>query len=163
MGTAHILQFPTLHRLQFNGRPDPDAVAGRFLRPDRYLARHDITRAIPVPDPFIALLDETHDIRRAQSGPHPDRPIWPQDRKAMVERVNRVIRRAGIAGDLHARPKGIRYGFLVEAIRCGIILTRTENWMGYSHTSDIGHYVEQLAQYAPELVGEERGDASLMW
>jgi hypothetical protein len=52
---------------------------------------------------------------------------------------------------------------MVEAIRCGIILTRTENWMGYSHTSDIGHYVEQLAQYAPELVGDERGDASLMW
>ena len=78
-------------------------------------------------------------------------------------RVNRVIRKAGIAGGPHARPKGIRYGFLVEAIRCGIILTRTENWMGYSHTSDIGHYVEQLAQYAPELVGDERGDASLMW
>jgi hypothetical protein len=35
--------------------------------------------------------------------------------------------------------------------------------MGYSHTSDIGHYVEQLALYAPELVGDERRDASLMW
>jgi integrase/recombinase XerD len=125
--------------------------------------RHDIKRAIPVPDSFIALLDETHDIRRAQSGPDADQPLWPQDRKAMVERVNQVIRRAGIAGGPHARPKGIRYGFLVEAIRCGIILTRTENWMGYSHTSDIGHYVEQLALYAPELVGDERGDASLMW
>ena len=125
--------------------------------------RHDIKRAIPVPDSFIALLDEVHDIRRAQSGPNADRPLWPQDRKAMVDRVNRVIRKAGIAGGPHARPKGIRYGFLVEAIRCGIILTRTENWMGYSHTSDIGHYVEQLAQYAPELVGDERGDASLMW
>jgi integrase/recombinase XerD len=125
--------------------------------------RHDIKRAIPVPDSFIALLDEVHDIHRAQSGPNADQPLWPQDRKAMVERVNRVIRRAGIAGGPHARPKGIRYGFLVEAIRCGIILTRTENWMGYSHTSDIGHYVEQLAVHAPELVGDERGDASLMW
>ena len=125
--------------------------------------RHDIKRAVPVPDSFIALLDEIHDIRRAQSGAEADQLIWQQDIKTMREKVNRVIRAAGIYGGPHAQPKGIRYGFLVEAIRCGIILTRAEKWMGYSHTSDLGHYVEQLAQYAPELVGDERGDASLMW
>ncbi len=43
--------------------------------------RHDIKRAVPVPDSFIALLDEVHDIRRAQSGLNADRPLWPQDRK----------------------------------------------------------------------------------
>jgi integrase len=125
--------------------------------------RHDIKRAIPVPDAFIALLDETHHFRRAQSAAEADLLIWPQDIKTMREKVNRVIRAAGIAGGPHAQPKGIRYGFLVEAIRCGIILTRAEKWMGYSHTNSLGHYVDQLAQYAPELVGDERGDASLMW
>jgi hypothetical protein len=35
--------------------------------------------------------------------------------------------------------------------------------MGYSHTNSLGQYVDQLAQCAPELVGDERGDASLMW
>jgi integrase/recombinase XerD len=125
--------------------------------------RHDIKRAIPVPDAFLALLDDIHRIRRAQSGPEANRPTWPHDRKTMREKVNRVISAAGITGGPHAQPKGIRYGFLVEAIRCGIILTRAEKWMGYSHTTEIGHYVEQFALYAPELVGDERGDASLMW
>jgi integrase/recombinase XerD len=125
--------------------------------------RHDITRAIPVPDAFFALLDEMHDIRRAQSGAEAGQLIWPHDRKTMRDKVKRVIRDAGITGGPHAQPKGIRYGFLVEAIRCGIILTRAERWMGYSHTNYLGHYVDQLALYAPELVGDERGDASLMW
>src|SRR6516165_3778449 len=34
--------------------------------------RHDIKRAIPVPDSFITLLDEVHAIRRAQPGPQVD-------------------------------------------------------------------------------------------
>jgi integrase len=79
------------------------------------LRRHDIKRAIPVSDAFITLLDEVHDIRRAQSGADADQLIWPQDIKTMREKVNRVIRAAGIAGGPHAQPKGIRYGFLVEA------------------------------------------------
>jgi hypothetical protein len=37
--------------------------------------RHDIKRTTPVPDSFIALLDEVHDIRRAQSGPNADRLV----------------------------------------------------------------------------------------
>lgn len=73
-----------------------------------------------------------------------------------------AIGNAGIAGGPHAYPKGIRYGFLVEAIRCGIILTRTEKWMGYSQTDPLRQCVEQLALYAPELVGDERDDASLI-
>jgi hypothetical protein len=81
----------------------------------------------------------------------------------MRNKVNRIIRLARIVGGPHVQPRAIRYGFLVEAIRCGIILTRTERWMGYSHTNPLGHYVEQLALYDPELVGDERGDASLIW
>jgi hypothetical protein len=55
-----------------------------------------------VPD-FVALLDEMRDIRGAQSGNIADEPLWS-----------------------HAQPRGIRYGFLVEAIHCGIILTKAE-------------------------------------
>lgn len=125
--------------------------------------RHDISRAVPLPDAFILLLDEVHGIGHVQSCPEANPLLWPHDRKTVREKVNRVILAAGIPAGPHAQPKGIRYGFLVEAIRCGIILTRAERWMGYSHTSEIGHYVEQLALYAPDLVGDERGDASLMW
>ena len=126
--------------------------------------RHDITRAIPVPDAFIDLLDEMHDIRGAQSDPaSTNGRIWPHDISTMRDKLVRVIREAGIAGGPHAMPRGIRYGFLVHAIRCGVILSRAERWMGYSHSSDLRHYVEQLARLAPEVVGNEREDASLMW
>jgi integrase/recombinase XerD len=100
---------------------------------------------IAVPAAFIALIDEIHQIRLAQSEGQADQAIWPHDRVTMRNEVNRVIRLAGITGGRHAQPRGIRFGFLVEAIRCGIILTRTERWMGYSHTNPLGHYVEQLA------------------
>jgi integrase len=123
------------------------------------------TSSAPSPSSTPLLRFSTRRITSAALKP-PRRRIclfWPQDIKTMREKVNRVIRAAGIAGGPHAQPKGIRYGFLVDAIRCGIILTRAEKWMGYSHTNSLGHYVDQLAQYAPELVGDERGDASLMW
>jgi integrase/recombinase XerD len=125
--------------------------------------RLGITRAVPVSDAFLALFDEMHDIRSAQSGPHANERIWSLDIKSMRDRLGRVIRDAGIKGGPHALPRAIRYGFLVHAIRCGIILTRTERWMGYSANNYLGHYVEQLALYQPDLIGDEREDASLMW
>ena len=53
--------------------------------------------------------------------------------------------------------------FLVHAIRKRIILTRTAEWMGFSHIDYIGEYAMQLATHVPELVGDERADAALMW
>ena len=84
-------------------------------------------------------------------------------RNTTYDRVDRVIREIGIRGAPHATPKGIRYGFLVHAIRCGVILSPAEKWMGYSYPGDLPHYVEQLARLAPDEVGSERDDASLMW
>ena len=81
----------------------------------------------------------------------------------MHDKVSRVIAEAGIAGGPHAVSKGIRHGFLVHAIRKRIILTRTAEWMGFSHIDYIGEYAMQLAAHAPELVGDERADAALMW
>jgi integrase/recombinase XerD len=125
--------------------------------------RHDITRAVPVPDTFLALLDEVHIRISALNPATTTGRIWPHDINTMRDKLTRVIREAGIAGGPHAMPRGIRYGFLVHAIRCGVILTRAERWMGYSHTNDLGHYVEQLARFAPDVVGNERDDAALMW
>jgi integrase/recombinase XerD len=125
--------------------------------------RQEIARTVPVPDAFLALFDEMHDIRQAQSGPHANERIWPQDIKSLRDRVGRVIKEAGIRGGPHALPRAIRYGFLVHAIRCGIILTRAERWMGYCRSHYLGQYVEQLALYQPDLIGDEREDASLMW
>jgi integrase/recombinase XerD len=127
-------------------------------------SRYDTTRAVPIPDAFLGLLDEVHDIRRTQQpGSDSHGLIWPQCNKTMYDKVGRVIAAAGIDGGPHATPRGIRYGFLVHAIRCRVILSRAERWMGFSQTSDRWHYVEQLERLAPELVRDERTDASLMW
>ena len=162
------------HLLHYTGCTVPDALdltAAQIDIPGRAIIlgsatsrRHDMTRSVPVPDAFIALLDEVHDIGRTQqSGGHDHGPIWPVSRNTTYDRVGRVIREIGIRGAPHATPKGIRYGFLVHAIRCGVILSRAEKWMGYSFPGDLAHYVEQLARLAPNEVGDERDDASLMW
>lgn len=126
-----------------------------FQRPIRGEYAYD--RAVPVPDSFIA------DLRRVQYGLPGGERIWPQSKKTMHEKVSRVIADAGISGGPHAVPKGIRHGFLVHAIRQCIILTRIAEWMGYSHIDYIGEYAVQLAVHAPEMLGDERTDAALMW
>jgi Transposase DDE domain group 1 len=35
--------------------------------------------------------------------------------------------------------------------------------IGYSHIDYIGEYAVQLALHAPEILGDERADAALMW
>jgi integrase/recombinase XerD len=162
------------HLLHYTGCTVPDAldltplqidVPGRaVILGSATSRRHDMTRSVPVPGAFIALLDAVHDISRTQqAGLHDHGPIWPVSRNTTYDRVGRVIREIGIRGAPHATPKGIRYGFLVHAIRCGVILSRAEKWMGYSYPGDLAHYVEQLARLAPDEVGNERDDASLMW
>lgn len=124
---------------------------------------HHLTRSVPVPDAFIALLEEAHDIRRAQSSLQADQRVWPQSKKTMHEKLSRIIAEAGISGGPHAVPKGIRHGFLVQAIRQRIDLTRITQWMGFSHINYLGEYVAQLALHSPELLGDERADAALLW
>jgi integrase/recombinase XerD len=145
----------TAVQVDFSGR------AILFQRPIRGVYAYD--RAVSVPDSFIALLDQVHDLRRAQSGLQAGERVWPQSKKPVHEKVSRVIAEAGIAGGPHAVPKGIRHGFLVEAIRQRIIMIRTAEWMGYSHIDYIGEYAVQLALHAPEILGDERADAALMW
>ncbi len=120
-------------------------------------------RAVPVPDSFIGLLDQVHDLRRVQSGIQAGERIWPQSKKTMHEKVSKVIAEAGISEGPHAVPKGIRHGFLVEALRRRILMTRVAEWMGYSHSDYIGEYAMQLARHAPEILGDERSDAALLW
>jgi integrase/recombinase XerD len=123
----------------------------------------DVPRTIPVPDSLIELLDKTHDIRRAQNGLGADAPIWPWHVNTMTKPVLRVIAAAEIAGGPHATPKGIRYGFLVQAIRERILLTRVHARMGHAKMYYTVTFAEHLALYAPELLGDEHAEAERMW
>jgi integrase/recombinase XerD len=123
----------------------------------------DVPRTIPVPKSLIELLDKTHRIRRAQHGLQADEPIWPYHANTMTKPVLRVIAEAGIAGGPHATPKGIRYGYLVQAIRERILLTRIHAWMGHVNLHYTAKLAEDLDLHAPELLGDEHAEAERMW
>jgi integrase/recombinase XerD len=124
--------------------------------------RAEITRAIPVPDDFIELLDQVHGIRH-QAGLHAGERIWPLSKTALHKKVTRVIADAGIAGGPHAVAKGIRHGFFVHAVRRRVMITRLQKWMGHSFPEYTAQYVAELLKHAPELLGDERADAERMW
>lgn len=123
----------------------------------------DAPRIIPVPESLIDLLDKVHGVRRARSGPEADLPLWPYHVNTMTKPVLRVIAAAGIAGGPHATPKGIRYGYLVQAIRERIPLTRIRAWMGHANFDYTASLADDLAQHAPELLGSDRAEAERMW
>jgi integrase/recombinase XerD len=120
-----------------------------------------VSRAVPVPESLIELLDKTHGVRRA--GLRADEWIWPQTRMTLFTKVTPVIAGAGISGGPHATPKGIRHGFFVHAIRRRILLTRLQRWMGHSEIDYTAAHVAELMRYAPELLGNERADAERLW
>ena len=120
-----------------------------------------VSRAVPVPDSLLDLLDEVHGVRRA--GLRADERIWPQTRMTLFTKVTPVIAGAGISRGPHATPKGIRHGFFVHAIRRRILLTRLQRWMGHSEIDYTAAHVADLMRYAPELLGDERADAERMW
>jgi integrase/recombinase XerD len=122
-----------------------------------------VSRAVPVPDPLLDLLDEVHGIRRTRTGLPADERIWPQTRMTLFTKVTPVIAGAGISGGPHATPKGIRHGFFVHAIRRRILLTRLQKWMGHSEIDYTAAHVADLMRYAPDLLGDERADAERMW
>jgi integrase/recombinase XerD len=120
-----------------------------------------VSRAVPVPDSLIAILDDVHGVRRA--GLRADERIWPQTRMTMFTKVTPVIAGAGISDGPHATPKGIRHGYFVHAIRRRILLTRLQRWMGHSEIDYTAAHVADLMRYAPELLGDERADAERLW
>ncbi len=133
-------------QIDFSGR------AILFQRPIRGVYAYD--RAVPVPDFFIALLDQVHDLRRAQSGLQTGERVWPQSKKTVHEKVSREsLPRLALPEDRTPFPRESGTGFLVEAIRQRIIMIRMAEWMGYSHIDYIGEYAVQLALHAPEILG----------
>jgi integrase/recombinase XerD len=123
----------------------------------------DAPRIVPVPDSLIDLLDKVHGVRSAGSASRADLPIWPWHVNTMTKPVLRVIAAAGISGGPHATPKGIRYGYLVQAIRERIPLTRIRAWMGHSNFDYTASLADDLALHAPELLGSDRAEAERMW
>ena len=70
--------------------------------------------------------------------------------------VKDVMKQAGITAGLHATPKGLRHGFGLHAIRCGLPLNLVQRWLGHSSMTTTAIYLQAMGQ-------EEREFAARMW
>ena len=121
----------------------------------------DVPRPIPVPD-LIELLDKTHGVRSAEHGIQADEPIWPYHVNTFTKPCSAGLR-GGHRRRPHATPKGIRYGYLVQAIREHILLTRIHAWMGHVNLHYTAKLADDLALHAPEIIEDEHAEAERMW
>ena len=123
-----------------------------------------MTRSVPVPDAFIALLDEVHDVGRTQqSGGHDHGPIWPVSRNTTYDRVGRVMQGSASAERRMPRPRASAMAFSFMPSAAASFCRGRRNGWAIPIRAISPHYVEQLARLAPNEVGDERDDASLMW
>lgn len=120
--------------------------------------RRGVYRTVPVPLGLLDVLDMVHGVREAQrrGKGHSDRPLWPWARNTAWRHVKAVMEEAGIPEGPHRSPKGLRHGFGVHAISCGVPLNMLSKWMGHAT-------LEVTAIYANALGAEEQGIAARMW
>lgn len=111
-----------------------------------------VVREIPVPPDLIHELALVHCIGTS----HPDRKLWSLSRSRAWTLVKQVMRSVGVTGGIHATPKGLRHGFGLHAIRCGVPLNLVQKWLGHAR-------METTAIYLQALGPEEVQIASRMW
>lgn len=110
--------------------------------------RRGVVREVPVPRELFTLLAQV-------ARPHGTAPLFPMHRGTAWRKVKAILRRAGIGGT-QAMPKGLRHGFGVNAIRCGVPLNLLARWMGHAS-------IKTTAIYANATGPEERQIAAKMW
>jgi len=104
-------------------------------------------RQIPVPEALLA------EILRVHGNGHGR--LWPWCRTRAWQHVKGIMASAGIES-LPASPKGLRHGFGVHAIACGIPLHLVQRWLGHAD-------IKTTAIYTHVLGAEEREIATRMW
>lgn len=132
--------------------PEVGAITFRTLK----RRRGDVFREVPVP------MDLTRRLARLrQPGQESARaPLWALkgtqiNRVTAYRWIKAVMGQAGIRG-AQACPKGLRHGFGIHAIRCGVPLNMLQKWMGHASMST-------TAIYANAIGAEERAVAARMW
>lgn len=107
-----------------------------------------MVREVPVPRELFTLL------RRLTPG-EPDDRLLPWHRATAWRKVRAVLAEAGVKGG-QSMPKGLRHGFGVNAIQCGVPLNLLAKWMGHAD-------MKTTAIYANATGPEERRIAARMW
>jgi integrase len=111
-----------------------------------------VIREVPIPVFLVKLLVETHNLEAAP----PDAKLWTWSRSRAWWLIKDVMRDAGIDGGVHATCKGLRHGFAIHALRCGVPINLVSRWLGHASLATTAIYLDALGD-------EERAFAERMW
>lgn len=113
-----------------------------------------VIRHVPIPDELLVLLEKVHSLEAAKAYNEP-RNLWPWHRVTAYHKIKRIMTAANING-LQACPHGLRHGFGVHAIGCGVPLNLVQRWLGHADLSTTAIYLNVVGK-------EEREVARRMW
>jgi integrase len=112
-----------------------------------------IYRPIPVPPALLDMLNLVHDVRAAHK--RRDRGetvrLWNWSRTKGWYVVCAVMKAAKIDGP-HATPKGLRHGFGIKAISCGVPLNTLQQLFGHAQLSTTSIYADAMGPEKRQLV-----------
>ena len=108
-----------------------------------------VVREVPAPPVLLDELARVHGLEAGRA------LLWPYGRTTGWQIIKLVMGAAGIRS-LPATPKGLRHGFGVHAVMCGVPLTMIQKWLGHAD-------IATTAIYTNVLGPEERAVAARMW
>lgn len=143
-------------------QPDEQIIAIRSLKKRN---QHHI-REVPVPpvlcQTLSRLAEKTENAAQNQNNATGEvQLLWQSTKGKAINRVTayrwikEVMEEADIYGP-QGSPKGLRHGFGIHAIRCGVQLNMLQKWMGHAS-------IKTTAIYANAVGKEELEIASKMW
>ncbi|NOT70725.1 MAG: site-specific integrase [Hyphomicrobium sp.] len=111
-----------------------------------------VMREVPVPNELLAALRTVH----IQTGDSAACRLWSLSRSRAWQLVKGVMTDAGIPAGAQTTPKGLRHGFGIHAIRCGVPINLVQRWLGHASMSTTAIYLQAMGR-------EERDIAARMW
>src|SRR3954471_17635135 len=118
--------------------------------------KRGVYRAVPVPPDLLDALDLVHGVREAQRRGQAKALLWSWSRMTAYRQVQEIIAAAAIPDGPHARPKGLRHGFGVQAVSRGIALNMVQKWLGHAPLTTTAIYANAVGE-------EEQSIAARMW
>ncbi len=114
-------------------------------------------RLVPLPGPFIKVLNNFYQIQKAQcrTDNGPKERLFPFSRTKGWQLVGMVMKSAKIVGAM-ACARGLRHAFGVKAALSGVPITMIQKWLGHTNISSTQIYIDLLGP-------EERQIAQKMW
>lgn len=110
-----------------------------------------VVREVPLPPDLIETLLGAHGDQMQS----PDR-LWLWSRSRAWQIVKAVMEQAHIPTGPHATPKGLRHGYGLHAVRCGIPVNLVQRWLGHASMATTAIYLQAMGR-------EERDIAARMW